>query len=42
MSAFAPKDYQTRVLESSLRVDTTTHSAKVMQDELGNSYSLVC
>ncbi|WP_029117808.1 hypothetical protein [Mycobacterium sp. URHB0044] len=32
--------YQTRALESPLRVDTTTHSAKVMQDELGNSYSL--
>lgn len=32
--------YETRVLDAPLRVDTTTRSAKVLQDDLGNSYSL--
>lgn len=33
--------YQSRTLTSPLRVDTTTEDAHVMQDDLGNSYSLV-
>jgi hypothetical protein len=33
--------YQTRVLESPLRIDTTTHAAQVLQDDLKNSYSLL-
>jgi hypothetical protein len=33
--------YQSRVLESPLRIDTTTHAAQVLQDDLTNSYSLV-
>lgn len=32
--------YTSRVLDAPLRVDTTTRSAKVLQDDLGNSYSL--
>jgi hypothetical protein len=32
--------YETHVLDAPLRVDTTTRSAKVLQDDLGNSYSL--
>ncbi|BCQ08810.1 hypothetical protein JMUB5695_02249 [Mycobacterium heckeshornense] len=33
--------YQSRVLDSPLRIDTTTHAAQVLQDDLKNSYSLV-
>ncbi|MGO9928353.1 MAG: hypothetical protein ACLPLP_20110 [Mycobacterium sp.] len=33
-------NYQPRVLTSELRVDTTTESAQVLQDNLTNSYSL--
>ncbi|MGB6207222.1 hypothetical protein [Mycobacterium sp.] len=33
--------YQARVLESPLRIDTTTHAAQVLQDDLTNSYSLL-
>jgi hypothetical protein len=33
--------YQTRTLTSPLRIDTTTHAAQVLQDDLTNSYSLV-
>jgi hypothetical protein len=33
--------YQSRVLTDPLRVDTTTHAALVLQDDLKNSYSLV-
>ncbi len=33
--------YQTRVLTSPLRIDTTTHAAQVLQDDLKNSYSLL-
>jgi hypothetical protein len=33
--------YQTRVLDSPLRIDTTTHAAQVLQDDLKNSYSLL-
>jgi len=33
--------YQSRVLSSPLRIDTTTHAAQVLQDDLKNSYSLV-
>jgi hypothetical protein len=33
--------YQSRVLESPLRIDTTTHAAQVLQDDLANSYSLL-
>ena len=33
--------YQTRVLDSPLRIGTTTHAAQVLQDDLANSYSLV-
>jgi hypothetical protein len=33
--------YQTRTLTSPLRIDTTTHAAMVLQDELANSYSLL-
>jgi hypothetical protein len=33
--------YQSRVLDSPLRIDTTTHAAQVLQDDLANSYSLV-
>ncbi|BBX61876.1 hypothetical protein MSAS_10500 [Mycobacterium saskatchewanense] len=33
--------YQPRVLTSELRVDTTTRAARVLQDDLTNSYSLV-
>ena len=33
--------YQTRVLSSPLSIDTTTHAAQVLQDDLKNSYSLV-
>ncbi len=33
--------FQSRVLDSPLRIDTTTHAAQVMQDDLKNSYSLV-
>jgi hypothetical protein len=29
------------VLESPLRIDTTTHAAQVLQDDLANSYSLL-
>ncbi|ODR07903.1 hypothetical protein AWC26_12390 [Mycobacterium shimoidei] len=32
--------YQSRVLDSPLRIDTTTHAAQVLQDDLANSYSL--
>ena len=32
--------YQTRVLDETLRVDTTTRPAHVTQDDLTNSYSL--
>ena len=32
--------YQTRILNEPLRVDTTTHDAHVLQDDLANSYSL--
>ena len=34
--------YQSRVLDSPLRIDTTTHAAQVLQDDLANSYSLLC
>ncbi len=33
--------YQPRVLTSDLRIDTTTRAARVLQDDLTNSYSLV-
>lgn len=33
--------YQSRVLDSPLRIDTTTHAAHVLQDDLTNSYSLL-
>ena len=33
--------YQSRVLTSPLRIDTTTHAAQVLQDDLTNSYSLL-
>jgi hypothetical protein len=33
--------YQSRVLDSPLRIDTATHAAQVLQDDLTNSYSLV-
>jgi hypothetical protein len=33
--------YQSRVLTSPLRIDTTTHAAQVLQDDLANSYSLL-
>ena len=33
--------YQTRTLTSPLRIDTTTHAAQVLQDDLTNSYSLL-
>jgi hypothetical protein len=33
--------YQTRILDSPLRIDTTTHAAQVLQDDLKNSYSLL-
>lgn len=33
--------YRTRTLEAPLLVDTTTAAAQVLQDDLGNSYSLV-
>ena len=33
--------YQSRVLDSPLRIDTTTHAALVLQDDLANSYSLL-
>ena len=33
--------YQSRVLDSPLRIDTTTHAAQVLQDDLTNSYSLL-
>jgi hypothetical protein len=33
--------YQARVLESPLRIDTTTRAAMVLQDDLTNSYSLI-
>lgn len=33
--------YHTRVLTSELRVDTTNREARVLQDDLTNSYSLV-
>jgi hypothetical protein len=33
--------YQSRVLESPLRIDTTSRAAQVLQDDLKNSYSLV-
>jgi hypothetical protein len=33
--------YQSRVLDSPLRIDTTTHAAQVLQDDLANSYSLL-
>jgi hypothetical protein len=33
--------YQTRVLESPLRIDSATHAALVLQDDLTNSYSLI-
>jgi hypothetical protein len=33
--------YQTRTLTSPLRIDTTTHAAMVLQDDLTNSYSLL-
>jgi hypothetical protein len=33
--------YQTRTLDSPLRIDTTTHAAQVLQDDLANSYSLL-
>ena len=34
-------NYQTRTLTSPLRIDTTTHAAQVLQDDLTNSYSLL-
>ncbi|VEG56094.1 Uncharacterised protein [Mycolicibacterium aurum] len=33
--------YQTRTLDDTLRVDTSTRKASVLQDDLANSYSLV-
>jgi hypothetical protein len=33
--------YHSRVLDSPLRIDTTTHAAQVLQDDLKNSYSLL-
>jgi hypothetical protein len=33
--------YHSRVLPETLRVDTTTQAAEVLQDDLTNSYSLV-
>ncbi len=33
--------YQPRVLDSELRIDTTSRAAQVLQDDLTNSYSLV-
>jgi hypothetical protein len=33
--------YQSRVLESPLRIDTASRAAQVLQDDLKNSYSLV-
>jgi hypothetical protein len=33
--------YQARTLTSPLRIDTTTHAAQVLQDNLTNSYSLL-
>ena len=33
--------YETRRLERPLRIDTTVDAARVLQDNLGNSYSLV-
>jgi hypothetical protein len=33
--------YQSRKLTSPLRIDTTTHAAQVLQDDLANSYSLL-
>jgi hypothetical protein len=33
--------YETRILDSPLRIDTTTHAAQVLQDDLKNSYSLL-
>jgi hypothetical protein len=33
--------YQARILDSPLRIDTTTHAAQVLQDDLKNSYSLL-
>lgn len=33
--------YQSRTLDSALRIDTTTHAAQVLQDDLTNSYSLL-
>jgi hypothetical protein len=33
--------YQSRTLDSPLRIDTTTHAAQVLQDDLTNSYSLL-
>jgi hypothetical protein len=33
--------YQSRVLDGPLRIDTTTHAAQVLQDDLTNSYSLL-
>jgi hypothetical protein len=33
--------YQSRTLTSPLRIDTTTHAAQVLQDDLTNSYSLL-
>jgi hypothetical protein len=32
--------YHSRVLPNELRIDTTTHAAQVLQDDLTNSYSL--
>ncbi len=32
--------YQTRTLDTPLHVDTTAEKASVLQDDLGNSYSL--
>jgi hypothetical protein len=32
--------YQTRKLADPLRIDTATHAAQVLQDDLANSYSL--
>ena len=33
--------YQTRTLTNALRIDTTTHAAQILQDDLTNSYSLL-
>ena len=33
--------YQTRTLTSPLRIDTTTHAAQVLHDDMTNSYSLL-